>query len=247
MHLFFLVDVYLKNKWLSVRHAIRRKPFLLQYINTFRADYDEIPRPTNLLTIYHMRNLQQCIIDGLDLTTAHPSLYRFPSSAVSLRRLELMNCNTRNVNQLCRFLTSFRSLSTLILTWSNSVSSLDSPDFSHLQFNRSKCSLQTLAIRFSKPIRCQSLLIDSFIKSFPFVAHLKHFIFTWYQSYYESSSIRKIKALLHHCRPSLEEVTIILGSYWTLFMKFDSMYIVNQKPLSTVTDIPILSFIWSCE
>ncbi|KAK7683262.1 hypothetical protein QCA50_013524 [Cerrena zonata] len=224
MRLFSFVDVYLKNKWPSVRYAIRQKPFLRQYINSFQADYEEIPRPTTLLTTFHMCNLQQCIIDGLDLATAHPSLYRFPSSAVSLRRLELMNCNTKNLNQLCRFLTSFKSLSTLILTWSSLVTSLDRPDFSHLQFNRSKCSLQTLAIRFTKPITSQSALVNSFIRSSPFVTHLKHLIFTWYPSYHEFSSIRKVTALLRHCRRSLEEITLILGSYWTTFIKFDTLF-----------------------
>lgn len=174
-----------------------------------------------------MRNLQRCVIGYLDLETVHPSMYRFASSATSLRTLELGYCNTEDANHLCRFLTSFRSLSTLILSWSISVFlHEDEYDLPHPQFNRSKHSLQSLAIEGIPTI---SVLLKSFIKARPFVTYLRHFIFSWHYSYDETPSLsHEITGLLRHCSQSLEEVTMILGLLHDFSdRKAESTYIVH--------------------
>ncbi|KAK7684198.1 hypothetical protein QCA50_012522 [Cerrena zonata] len=213
MHLFSFVDIWIHNKCSSVRYAVRRKPYLLKFINSFQADYDHVPRSTNLLTTYHMSNLKQCAIDHLSSDMTHSSLYsKFPSSATSLRRLVLDSCKIEDVNQLCRFLTSFRSLSILILSWYHRTNGTNDSGYSHLQFNRSKCSLQTLAIGFIPNI---SMLLRSLIKARPFVTHLKHLIFSYHHDHHISPSpVRRIAELLQHCSHSLEEITIILGSFF---------------------------------
>ncbi|KAK7683250.1 hypothetical protein QCA50_013512 [Cerrena zonata] len=210
MHLFSVIVphfIYNDRQFSSVRHAIRRKPFLLQYIKTFNANYnDKMPQPTTVLTTYRMPSLKQCRISSLDLKTAHSSLFRFPTSATSLHLLDLYECKTGDVNQLCRFLTSFRSLSTLALLWDNSTIFYDH-SLSHLQFNRSKSSLQTLAIQLIPNI---SLLLKSFIKARSFVTHLKHFIIS---GDVLPNPFQEITELLQHCSQSLEEATLILGGF----------------------------------
>ncbi|KAK7684199.1 hypothetical protein QCA50_012523 [Cerrena zonata] len=237
MHLFSLVYVYSNSVFQSIQYAIRRKPYLLRYINSFDADYGYMPRATNLLTTYRLHNLKTCIISRLELKTAHSSLFRFPSSATSLHSLQLSSCKSGGVIQLCRFLTSFRSLSILLLLWDYDTALRDQRDLSHLQFNRSKSSLQTLAIEF---IRNISVHLKSFIRARPFVTHLKHLIISWhYRSDATPSLVQEIAALLWHCRQSLEEVTVILGNFWVsstssassfnLFISVDQIVSENQQ------------------
>ncbi|KAK7684202.1 hypothetical protein QCA50_012526 [Cerrena zonata] len=198
---------------LSFQHTIRRKPFLLRYIKSFNADYhDGAPRPTTLLTAYHMPGLERCYIASLDLKRAPPSLYRFPSSASSVQVLRLYDCETGDINQLCRFLTSFRSLSTLVLSWPR-YTIFGGHDLPHLQFNRSKCSLKTLDIQFETNI---SVVLGSFIKARPFVAHLKHLTLAIppFHSYHKST-VQEITDLLQHCSDSLEEFTMRYSCSYT--------------------------------
>ncbi|KAK7683254.1 hypothetical protein QCA50_013516 [Cerrena zonata] len=206
MHLFSMVNVWPSNACFSVRQAVRRKPFLLQCITSFEANYDKTPQLTTLLIAYQMRFLKQCSIHGLDLKTVHPSLSRFPSSATSLQMLELRLCQTGDANQLCRFLTSFRSLSILILSWESNMI-LHGYDLPHLQFNRSMSFLQILAIKLRPGI---SGLLKAFIKARPFVTRLKHIIFSWRYIHPElPSPAPEITELLLHCSQSLEEVTMV--------------------------------------
>ncbi|KAK7683251.1 hypothetical protein QCA50_013513 [Cerrena zonata] len=219
MHLFSSIVPYFPYKdrqLVGVQDAVRRKPFLLQYIKSFNAAYDEMPRPTTLLTAYHMRSLKQWTISRLDLSTTHPSLSKFASSTTSLHLLQLLCCKTKNINHLCRFLTSFGSLSILVLSWSNSMP-FHGHDLPHLQFSRSKSSLRTLAIQFTPNI---SLLLQSFTRACPFVARLKRLIFSWnprYDGTPVSSPVPEITELLWHCSQSIEEVAVILGGFWVSF------------------------------
>ncbi|KAK7683240.1 hypothetical protein QCA50_013502 [Cerrena zonata] len=198
---------------LSFQHAVRRKPFLLNYIKSFNADYhDGAPQPATLLTSYHMPSLEQCYIASLDLKRAHPSLYRFPSSASSVQVLRLYDCETGDINQLCRFLTSFRSLSTLVLSWPR-YTILGGHGLPHLQFNRSKCSLQTLDIQFETHL---STVLGSLIKVHPFVAHLKYLTLAIppFHSYHKPT-VPEITDLLQHCSDSLEELTMWYSCSYT--------------------------------
>ncbi|KAK7684213.1 hypothetical protein QCA50_012537 [Cerrena zonata] len=82
MHLFSIIVSGFPAKPVGVQEAVRRKPFLLQYIKLFSADYDDKePQPEVLLTSYHMPNLKRWHMSSLDLKTAHPRLSRFPSIA----------------------------------------------------------------------------------------------------------------------------------------------------------------------
>lgn len=237
MHLFSSIVPYFPYKdWqlVGVQDAVRWKPFLLQYIKSFNAAYDEMPRPTTLLTAYHMRSLKQWTISRLDLSTTHPSLSKFASSTTSLHLLQLLCCKTKNINHLCRFLTSFGSLSILVLSWSNSMP-FHGHDLPHLQFSRSKSSLRTLAIQFTPNI---SLLLQSFTKACPFVAHLKHLILSWnprYDGVPVSSPVPEIIELLWHCSQSVEEVTVILGGFWVSFNAPGRMYSLNKIPSMIVS------------
>ncbi|KAK7683249.1 hypothetical protein QCA50_013511 [Cerrena zonata] len=218
MHLFSAIIpasdfMYTRRSLSGFQDAIRRKPFLLQYIKMFEANYhDKAPQPTTLLTSYHMPNLKRCSIPSLDLKTAHSSLSRFPSSATSVQILELSRCETYDVNQLLRFLTSFRSLARLILLWSEGTT-LSGHDLPHLQFSRSKCSLQALAIQLTPNL---SMLLRTFIKARPFVSHLRSLVISYDDSDYSGSFslLQEITELLWHCSQSLEEVTVILGVFW---------------------------------
>lgn len=179
MHLFHIIRIRLVdgNTFRNLESALRRKRYLLGYIRTLSvrgSDWEPIRnrvyvQTTNFLITRHVPSLGQCTIDHLELEKSHTFLLRFPTCAKSLRKLRLTNCETRNVLQLCRFVTSFRSLSTLVLTsdhpWSPQL------PLPHLQYNRSKSSLRCLAIEATPGI---SLLLDHFIKASPFVAHLKH-------------------------------------------------------------------------
>ncbi|KAK7684209.1 hypothetical protein QCA50_012533 [Cerrena zonata] len=159
-----------------------------------------------------MPRLQKCNISRLDLTIAHPSLYRFPSSTPLLHLLCLDYYTTEKANQLCRFLTSFRSLSILTITQSLPTIHPIRGHFPHLQFNRSKCALRTLALVLEgKPNL--STLLESFIKAPPFVSHLRHLIVAYSSELTPSPSfeVRDITELLEHCSQSLEEVTVIVG------------------------------------
>ncbi|KAK7683248.1 hypothetical protein QCA50_013510 [Cerrena zonata] len=222
MHLFSSIHFEHKDSVISFQYAVRRKPFLLQYIISFQADYyNIIPRPTTLLTSYFMRNLKQCCILSLDLRTAHSSLSRFPSLATSLQLLEIHGWMNGDVNQLCRFLVSFRSLTMLTIAWSNRTPfrGLDLP---HLHLSCSKSSLRALIIRFKPHI---SRVLQFLIKARPFVTHLKHFIIAWdYRRDISSTPVQEITELLQHCSRSLEEVTVIFGPCPGLIRSWESLY-----------------------
>ncbi|KAK7684207.1 hypothetical protein QCA50_012531 [Cerrena zonata] len=217
MHLFYAIDI---GKTVSLtgtdleltsfRAAVQRKPFLLPYIKFLRITNDSLkPSQITILSSYHMPSLKVCSISSLNLAKVHPSLYRFPSSATSLQTLWLHACKTRDVNQLCRFLTSFRSLSIVAITWLlDNDNTLSGRDLPHLQFNCSKCSLQTLALPLQHNL---SALLKTFIKARPFVSHLRHLILKYPPGI--RSSLRDLTELLEHCSQSLEEVTVILGEW----------------------------------
>ncbi|KAK7683247.1 hypothetical protein QCA50_013509 [Cerrena zonata] len=240
MHLFSAIpdlgDLYTPQKLVGFQDAVRRKPFLLQYIKVFRvSNYDVMPRQTTLLTSYHMRNLTRCSISRLDLKTEHSSLFKFPSSATSLRILELYSCKTEDVNQLCRFLTSFRSLSILVIRWSLGKT-LGGHDLPHIQFNRSKCSLRTLVLAFTPNL---SALLRSFIKAHPFVSHLKHLIISYSSDMISSFSLRDITELLRHCSQSLEELTV--GSNMIQRFEYSSLLALIPLRLMSGTESDRLS------
>ncbi|KAK7684214.1 hypothetical protein QCA50_012538 [Cerrena zonata] len=127
----------------------------------------------------------------------------------SLRILQLDFCRTGDINQLCRFLTSFRSLSILSLKC-DSIATFHGRDLPHLQFNRSKSSLKILAVEFVPNL---SALLNSFIKASPFVFHLRHLVISCGYYKISSTALQDITALLQHCSQSLEEVTVHLGSF----------------------------------
>ncbi|KAK7684205.1 hypothetical protein QCA50_012529 [Cerrena zonata] len=154
-----------------------------------------------------MPSLKACSIFFLELTKVYPSLYRFPSSATSLKILWLHSCRTGDVNRLCQFLTSFRSLSIVTITW-DLGHPLGGRDLPHLQFNRSKCSLRTLALSLEHNLPA---LLKTFIKARPFVSHLRHLIVSYGNCLRTSNSLQDITELLEHCSESLEEVTVIWG------------------------------------
>lgn len=110
MHLFSFVECTFKEDYHSIVHSVRQKPFLLRYIKSLWANNYNMPRATNVLATHHVPSMQLCSIVFLDLQIVHPTLYRFPSSTTSLRILQLILCKTRDVNQLCRFLTSYPCL-----------------------------------------------------------------------------------------------------------------------------------------
>ncbi|KAK7683225.1 hypothetical protein QCA50_013487 [Cerrena zonata] len=238
MHLFSSIVLLLppvKQPIASFQRAVRQKRFLLQYIKAMTCSVEYTAtrsRQMTLLTSYHMPNLKQCYISYLDLKTEHPSLSRFPSSATSLQKLELMYCNTGDVNQLCRFLTSFRSLSIVVITWPLDPA-FRGHDLPHLQFNRSKCSLRTLALGFTPNL---SPLLKSFIKARPFISHLRHLIVPCERFTTASSSLQDTTELLEHCSQSLEEVTVIVGH--VVMAKFDSLssFSFSLEPQLSVTE-----------
>ncbi|KAK7685211.1 hypothetical protein QCA50_011574 [Cerrena zonata] len=77
----------------------------------------------------------------------------------------------------------------------------------HLQFNRTRCSLQSLAISFDHH---PSTILDHFIKAGPFIASLKHILIAFNYGHV-GSIFQEILALLHHCSHSLEELNILNG------------------------------------
>ncbi|KAK7683232.1 hypothetical protein QCA50_013494 [Cerrena zonata] len=223
MHLFYAIDLSktpsLRDTHLeltSFRAAVQRKPFLLPYIKLLCIANDSLKSSQiTILSSYHMPSLKACSISSLNLAEVHPSLYRFPSSATSLQILWLDFCLTGDANQLCRFLTSFRSLAIVVVTWSQrkrlrrkKAPTFGGRDLPHLQFNRSKCSLQTLALTLGRNLPA---LLKTFIKARPFVSHLRHLILAYPPGI--RSSLQDITELLEHCSQSLEEVTVILGSW----------------------------------
>ncbi|KAK7683236.1 hypothetical protein QCA50_013498 [Cerrena zonata] len=199
-------------KMTSFWDAARRKPFLLHYIKFLYMTHNSgSPQQTTILSSYHMPNLKQCSISTLDLATVHPSLYRFPSSATSLQILWLDSCKTGDVNHLCRFLTSFRSLYIVTIAWNlGEGNALGGRDLPHLHFNRSKCSLRTLALPLEHNLPA---LLKTFIKARPFVSHLRHLIVAYTAGFISFISFQDITELLEHCCESLEEVTVIWG-HW---------------------------------
>ncbi|KAK7684203.1 hypothetical protein QCA50_012527 [Cerrena zonata] len=245
MHLFsaiipWSIETFKYVTLTGFQDAVRRKPFLLQYIKVlfiFPAYNDKkMPRRTTLLSSYYMPSLKRCCISGLDLKEEHPSLSRFPSSATSVQSLELYRCKTGDVNQLCRFLTSFRSLSIVLLTWSLEKA-LGGHDLPHLQFNRSKCSLRTLALVFTPGI---SALLKSFLKARPFVSHLRHLIISYSSPMIPSFPLRGITELLQHCSQSLEEVTVTLGFSWTeIHQSVSSFRILSNQPVPDTETSPL--------
>lgn len=219
MHLFrFIATGFLKKRtFLSLENSVRSKPFLLKYTRNVSirgiqttADVET----TRFLVTRHMPNLEQCNISDLKLERSHPLLPRFPSGAKHVKKLVLTSCVTEDINQLGRFVTSFRSLSTFILflddDWSPRLT------LSHLQFNRPKCSLSCLTIKALSGI---SVLLGYFITAHPFISHLKHLLVSW--SYDKLDSVvREITDLLHHCSQSLEELTLILGSVFVSYYDY---------------------------
>ncbi|KAK7683239.1 hypothetical protein QCA50_013501 [Cerrena zonata] len=206
------------------RAAVQRKPFLLQFIKFLDIDNNNhMSQQTTIFSSYHMPYLQWCKISGLDLSRVHLALYRFPSSATSLQILYLDVCKTRNLNQLCRFLTSFRSLSIVIIEFSLD-NPLSGPNLPHLQFNRSKCPLQILALELKPNL---STLLKYFIKSPPFVSHLRHLIIAYSDRPMSPHPLQDITELLEHCSQSLEEVTVICGA-WRVYFEYSLFSILPQ-------------------
>lgn len=165
---------------------------------------------TNFLVTRHMPHLEHCTIYDLELERSHPLLSRFPTGAKSLSLLHLTGCKTCDVNQLSRFVTSFRSLSTLILTFRN-VWTPKLP-LHHLPLCRSKSSLRILAVKVQRGV---STLLDCFIRVRPFATNLKHLIVS--SPNHDIGFItREISGLLNHCSQSLEELTVICGKFTVL-------------------------------
>lgn len=226
MHLFSAIIPRSHKGWplKGFQDAIHRKPFLLQYIRTFKADCNIMgPQPMTLLTLYHMPSLKKCYISWLDLDRGHPSLSRFPSNITSLQLLVLGNCETVDTNRLFRFLTSFRSLSKLCLAWAG-ISTSNDHNFPHLRFNRSKCSLDALAIQW---VPGKLALLESFVKAPPFVTHMKRLVIAWSPMYIPFSPLHEFTELLHHCSQSLEEVIVIVGDFVITPDVSSCAYIVN--------------------
>ncbi|KAK7684195.1 hypothetical protein QCA50_012519, partial [Cerrena zonata] len=214
MCLFSFVCIDTAIDLVNVLRVIQKKRFLLQYIKHVVTPVDRDHRctgNTSFLNTYHMPNLQQATIPYLDLKEVHPYLDRFPTTSTSLKQLNLTWCKTEDASRLGRFVTSFRSLSTLILTWHGSPGKMN--HFPHLQFNRSRCSLESLVIQITYNI---SIILQCLIQAPPFLTRLKYATFLcpypgWDRP--KHSPVRKIETLLHHCRQSIEEVTIVLGCY----------------------------------
>ena len=128
MHLFTCIlpiefdDRLFNSFW----QAVKQKPFLLNYTNrisivgskgicVYKGTTEA--ETTGFLATCRMPNLIHLTIQFLDLSSSHPLRSRFPILSKTLKALTVIECLTDNVNQLCRFITSFQSLTTLCLGW----------------------------------------------------------------------------------------------------------------------------------
>ena len=197
----------------SVRRVAQHKPFLLHYVKYIRTKDPNLGMLLNNILYLACRtpHLQHLHVTDLDFAQSHPLVSRIPACiSLSLDKLYIQSCRTTNVDHLCRFITSFKSLSVLLLDWHFGANLANQGQF-HLQFSRSKCSLVSLAIKSTPNL---SILLDSFIKSSPLVDNLRNLIVA--STYLEKKSmIEEIMSLLHHCRGSLEELIVIGGTFFS--------------------------------
>lgn len=158
-----------------------------------------------------MPTLSTLLLDDLDIQREHPALFAATQSLKSIEYLHLQSCETRNVAQLVRFITSLPTLSRLRFSWSKALAFsglLDSP----LHRYQSKCSLVYLDIQL---VPNTYTLLGYFIKARPFVTNLRCLTLQWdcIESVEQHSLLfRGIRELFIHCAVSLEWLSLEVKS-----------------------------------
>ena len=220
MHLFtcILPIEFDDRLFASFWQAVKQKPFLLNYTNrisivgskgicVYKGTTEA--ETTGFLATCRMPNLIHLTIQFLDLSSSHPLRSRFPILSKTLKALTVIECLTDNVNQLCRFITSFQSLTTLCLGWH--VECLVGDLMQHMHVNRSRCnsSIENLAVKLVPRFHA---LFDALSRTGPFISNLKRLIIAYdYGTLRESSLFAELREVLLHCSRSLEKVTFVTG------------------------------------
>ena len=243
--LFSTVNLHGEDRTRSFTNVIQRQDrrFLLRCIKIISMhgrDAHFMGAPTTLLAGYSLPILEYCHLKHLDLRREHDKLYSFSSRSKVLKVLNLTWCQTESLNQLGRFFTSFPLLTTLILAWKPGLRL--TPSDSHMQFNRTFCSLKTLFVE----VRPDTVsILDYLVGVKPFVTHLKSLtiLLRGYNAVNANASsiMSRIKELLYHCNEGLEHLSVYAGSSLVLMSYYAGQSTITNHLLLFVMKLTSLN------